>query len=380
MRRIITLACAGLALLGALPPALACSICGSIGDQKTFRQDAGDSKLILFGTLDKSTPNAGGAGSTDFSLTKVIKTDPILGDKKTLEIPRYIPIDKNKEHPRYLLFVDVFKGKLDFFRGVPVQSADAVDYVQGLVKIDPTDRSKLLLHCFNYLEHPDKEIAYDAYLELAKASDQEIGQIAGKLAPEKLRGWIKNPKTPQERLGLYAFLLGGCGKDADAAFLRSLLDKPSERILPAYDGILDGYIQLRPKEGWDFAKTVLHNEKQPFQARFAIVRTLRFFHNWKPEATEANVLPCLRLVLAQGDLADLAVADLIRWKNWDLTADVLALYGKKSHDAPIVRRSIVRYALLCPKPAAAAFVAECRKQDAELVSDVEEGLQLEKGK
>src|SRR5262249_37340636 len=152
-----------------------------------------------------------------------------------------------------------------------------------LVKINPSDRSKLLLHCFNYLEHPDKEIAYDAYLELAKASDQEIGQIANKLSPEKIRGWLKDPKTPQERLGLYAFLLGGCGKQADATFLRSLLDKPTERLTPAYDGILDGYIQLMPKEGWDLAQKILRNEKEPFQIRFAIVRTLRFFHNWKPD-------------------------------------------------------------------------------------------------
>jgi hypothetical protein len=378
MRPLALAGCAILFVLLALPPALPCSICGSIGDQKTFRQDAGDSKLILFGTLDKSTPNAGGMGSTEFTLTKAIKSDAVLGDKKTLEIPRYIPIDKNKEHPRYLLFVDVFKGKLDFFRGVPVQSADAVDYIQGLVKIDPSDRSKLLLHCFKFLEHPDKEIAYDAYLELAKATDQEIGQIAGKLSPDKLRTWLKDPKIPQERLGLYSFLLGGCGKEVDATFLRTLLDKPTEQTTPAYDGILDGYIQLRPKEGWELAQTVLRNDKQPFQIRFAVVRTLRFFHNWKPDESEANILTCLRLVLAQGDLADLAIADLIRWKKWDLTNEVLSLFDKKTHEAPIVRRSIVRYALLCPKPAAATFIANRRKQDADLVSDVEEGLQLEK--
>jgi hypothetical protein len=378
MNRVITVGLAVAALSLTISPALPCSICGSIGDQKTFRQDAGDSKLILFGTLDKSTPNAGGTGSTEFTLTKAIKSDPILGDKKTLEIPRYIPVDKNKEHPRYLLFVDVFKGKLDFFRGVPVQSADAVDYIQGLVKIDPTDRSKLLLHCFKFLEHPDKEIAYDAYLELAKATDQEIGQIAGKLSPDKLRGWLKDPKIPQERLGLYAFLLGGCGKDVDATFLRTLLDKPTEHTTPAYDGILDGYIQLRPKEGWELARTLLRNEKQPFQIRFAVVRTLRFFHNWKPEENEANILACFQRILAQGDLADLAIADLIRWKKWDLTDEVLGLFAKKTHEAPIVRRSIVRYALLCPKPAAATFIADRRKQDADLVSDVEEGLQLEK--
>ena len=27
-----------------------------------------------------------------------------------------------------------------------------------------------------------------------------------------------------------------------------------------------------------------------------------------------------------------------RWKAWDLTSDVLALYGKKGYDAPLMQR------------------------------------------
>ena len=44
-------------------------------------------------------------------------------------------------------------------------------------------------------------------------------------------------------------------------------------------------------------------------------------------------------------LADQAIEDLRRWGYWDLTTDVLAQYSKPTHAAPIVRRSIVRYAL-----------------------------------
>src|SRR5438270_627759 len=48
-----------------------------------------------------------------------------------------------------------------------------------------------------------------------------------------------------------------------------------------------------------------------------------------------------------------------------------------SHDVPIIRRAILRYALSCPKQEAAAYVNQCRKRDPEMVKDTEELLKLE---
>ena len=87
-------------------------------------------------------------------------------------------------------------------------------------------------------------------------------------------------------------------------------------------------------------------------------------------------------VLPEGDLADLAIEDLRRWQMWDMTADVLSQYGKKSHSAPIMRRAILRYALSAAvsNAEAAKFVAERRQQEPALLKEVEESLQFEKGK
>jgi hypothetical protein len=83
------------------------------------------------------------------------------------------------------------------------------------------------------------------------------------------------------------------------------------------------------------------------------------------------------LLLMQNDMADLAVEDLRRWKCWKAADQVLAL---KSHDVPIVRRSVLRFALSCPGNAKAAqVVAAWRKQDPDYVAEVEELLQLEAG-
>lgn len=376
-----------LALLSAhLPAACPCSFCPGNMQTHTLREDAALAKLVLYGTLANPRLNADnavlGGGSTDLAIDKVLKSSPFLGERKVITIPRYVPIDA-RNPPRFLVFCDVFKDKdnkdaLDPYRGLPVKAPELVDYLQGALALDPQDRSQALLFYFNHLEHPAGEIAADAFLELAKASDQEIGQAAHKFSAAKLRAWLQNEQTPVNRLGLYGFLLGACGSDKDAVLLQALLENPSERTLNALDGILCGYIELRPREGWELVESFLRDEKKPFSQRFAVLRTMRFFHGWKPEDTRRAIVRGLNSAVAQGDIADLAVEDLRRWRIWDLTEEVLAQYGKKSHDVPIVRRGIVRYALSCPRPEASRFIDNLRKQDPEIVRDVEESLQYEK--
>jgi hypothetical protein len=65
---------------------------------------------------------------------------------------------------------------------------------------------------------------------------------------------------------------------------------------------------------------------------------------------------------------------------WDLTPLVLAQWSKKSHDAPIMKQTIARYAVCSAavRKESAAFVQEQRKADPELIKDVEESLKYEK--
>lgn len=363
----------GLMVLVAHTPA--CSLCMmSLQQTITLRQEADRAALVLHGTLLSSRLSADGGGTTEFRVEHVIKANTPA--PTTVTIPRYVPFDP-KEAPRYLLFCDVVKDKLDPYRGVAM-SAAAVEYVRGALAIDAKDRSASLRYHFNYLEHADPEIAADAFLEFAKADDRDIGETAPQLQPDKLRTWIKDVRTPTNRVGLYAFLLGACGGKADAELFRTLLRDPAERSASSLDGILGGFIHLEPKEGWATQQAMIGDPRKPFTIRYAALRTLRFYHGWKPEESREKVMKGMALLLPQGEMADLAIEDLRRWKEWELTSLVLAQYHKPTHAAPIMKRSIVRYALCCPKPEAAAFVAERRKDEAELVRDVEETLQYEK--
>lgn len=370
------------ALIVALPsPAPACSLCSGSLQTQTLRQDAGQAKMVLFGALTKSTPVPGDprGGTSEFSIDRAIKTDPFLkGKGKELTLPRYVPVTDPKNPPRFLVFCDVFNGKVDPYRGMPVKSDAMVKYLEGALALKTEDPAKLLPFYFNYLEHKDAEIANDAFLEFAKANDADIGKAAPRFAPEKLRRFLEDENTPAHRLSLYGFLLGACGSDRDALMLKKMIDGGDERAKTALDGLLGGYIQLRPRAGWDHLTDLLKDQQRPFMERFAILRCVRFYHGWKPDDAHKEILRAFGIVIEQGDIADLAIEDLRKWKMWDLTDQVVAQYGKKSHDAPIVKRGIVRYALSCPRPEAKRFISRVKSQDAELVRDVEDSLRFDK--
>jgi hypothetical protein len=369
-----------LGLLIAVPEtAPACSLCGAaLRQAPTLRQEAalGEARIILIGTAEN--PQAA-SRTTDLRIAEVLRSDPALKDKKVISVKQFLPISDPKNPPRYLVFCDIYKGEFDPYRGVPLKNADSIEYVRQVLKLDPKDQTGNLLFFFRYLDNPDPEIARDAFLEFAKATDQEIASVARRLDPAKLRAWLKARETPAERLSVYSLLLGACGGDEDARFLKAALDEASERTVSAYDGYLAGYIHLRPREGWELAQSLLRDGHKPMLIRLAVARTLSYFHGAQPKDSAADVQKGLDAMIAQGELADIAIEDMRRWGIRDRTREILGLYGKKGFDAPLMKRTIVRYALSCKDDAAArAFVEQRRREDAELVKGVEEELQFEK--
>src|SRR5262249_60670686 len=136
------------------------------------------------------------------------------------------------------------------------QTDQPPDHAQQAPPLTPKDPPSNLVFSLRHLDDPDPEVARDAFLEFAKAGDAEVSAAARKLPAGKLRDWLKDPATPPERLGLYAMLLGAAGQRADAALLRSLLDKKEERFVNAAAGLLAGYLLLEPGQGSDLPSPI----------------------------------------------------------------------------------------------------------------------------
>src|SRR5436309_14290588 len=88
--------------------AAACPFCSMQG--QTLIGDVNQASMVLFGTFTNAKLDASGdlgQGSTDLVIEATLKKHEILGDKKVLTLPRYVPTDKNSD-AKFLVFCDVF--------------------------------------------------------------------------------------------------------------------------------------------------------------------------------------------------------------------------------------------------------------------------------
>lgn len=362
----------------------ACSICGvGLRSTPTIREDVGNAlaQVIFYGAAVESKLTGTGTGLTRIKILHVFRDKPkfIKGDH--VEIRRYIPVQDGNAPPRFLMFCDMFMDRLDAYRGIPIKSDDVIEYVKKTMSLDPKDPVAALGFYFSNLEHPDPELAQDAFVEFAKANDRDIALASGKYSAEKLRRWLDPASgVPEVRLAVYALLLGTCGNKEDGSFLRTQLAREDDpRTRNIYDGLLSGYIALEPQEGWALLQGILRDGRKPLPLRLSAVRALRYSYGAHPDKYRKEALQVAEGMILQGELADLAIEELRRWKLWDLTREILSLHGKKGFDAPIMERAIIRYALSCkPDARVTEFLADRRRDMSDVVKEIEEQLQLEK--
>jgi hypothetical protein len=264
---------------------------------------------------------------------------------------------------------------------MPVKkTSDLPAYLKGAVAVRDKKLPERLKFFFRYLQNEDFEIANDALKEFGNANYTDVAQIADDLSAETIAGWLEDKRTPPHRIGLYALLLGLCSKDKEkhARLLRGLIDDPDRQLSGGVDGILAAQVLLQPKEGWEFLGTVLKDRKRGFLVRYAALRAARFFIDTRKDVIpRKDVIDAVSLLLEQTDIADLAIEDLRRWKEWKQTKKVLELKDRQSHDTAVIRRGILRFMLSSPEAEAKAYIAEMRKADPDLVEAAEELLKIE---
>jgi hypothetical protein len=355
-------------------PAQGCSLCGTLSRNNSLSYEFGQATVVIYGYLaNPKLTGKSGSGTTEFHVDQIIKDDPAFPRQKVLLLARYLPILDPKTPPKYVMFFRAPKQSLEPYWGKEITSPAVLHFVADLQR-RRSDPVQMLLIAAKHFDDADANVADEAFMVFAKANDNQIAQMAKKLDPAKLRKLVKNSDLEPERLSMFAYLLGACGNNDDAELLRSLLKNQTARGYKSFEGVLAGYMTMRPKEGWAFAQETLKNDKQSFLLRYATLRTLRFFYNANPEATGAQVMKALSQAIGQRDIADIAIQDLRMWKRWEHTKLIVSCWDKKSHQSPIIRQSMVRYALACREPEARALLERARREDPELVRDMEDEL------
>ena len=376
---------AGLAVLVAIPsPAPACPFCPSAG--QTLLGEVNQAHLIVFGTLSNAQrdPNEFGKGTTDLDIEVVVKDHEVLKNKKKITLPRYVPPDpKNKS--KHLIFCEIYKGELDPYRGEAVTAdSEIATYLKGAIELKDKDVPTRLAYFFKHFDSADWAVSGDAFQEFSNADYKDVRVAAAKFDADQIIRMLKDPNTSKARLGLLGLLIGHCGKGATHAKpMRALIDDPEVRQATGLDGLLAGYVLLDPKAGLEYVAGIIKDAKVDFLVRYAALRCLRFFWEYRDDVLQkSDVVTAILPLLDQPDIVDLAVEDLRKWEQWDLASKVIGLFDKPTHDASIIQRSLIKYALAAPASCqdCVAFVARLRadEKQAERVRDLEQLLELEK--
>jgi len=367
------------AWLGLALTSPACPFCTMQG--QTLTGEVNTAAMVLYGKLTNAKVKE---ETTDIDIEVVVKDHPARGKATKLTLSREIDLTGAGDKDRYLIFCDIFKGKIDPYRGMHLTAGSRLpEYLRGAIQVKDKPVGDRLAFFFDFLDSSDLEISNDAYKEFGNADYKDFKEVAPKLPADRVVKWLttEQDKTPSFRVGLYASMLAHCSKnkEKDAAVLRALLNDPERKAGSGVDGIMAGYVMLKPKEGWDYLSGVLKDGKEDFMFRYAALRAVRFLHDYRSEVIgKKQLVEGLCSMLSQDDIADLPVEDLRKWQAWDQADKVLAVAKSSAAKAPIVRRAILRYCLQCKGNATAeAYVNARRKEDPKAVEEAEELLKLE---
>jgi hypothetical protein len=353
------------------PSAFGCGFVADVTARRTWRQEFAEAKFVVVGMTSNARKRADGRPVLDLTITSWIKSHPAFADKKTIEILHAV-----EDKAQVVVFFDIYKGEPDPFLALPGASPKSIAFFKELLAIDGKDHAGVLRYCLGFLDDADRAVADEAFLEFMKTPDKELGEAARTLRADKVRALLQKPNLTSDQLRMFGFLLGNCGDESDARLLRSLLETEAKAKDPRrFDGLLTGYVLLQPKEGWAYVGQLLGDKEARWVVRFSALGAARFFWNTRPDVIgQDQVYGAFRAALADPELADFPIGYLRQRKCWDLTDEVLALYGAKSFEPKIIQNEILRYALQCPRPAAAQLVARVRAEDPERVADMEDSL------
>jgi hypothetical protein len=327
--------------------AMCCPFCAA--PEQTLTEQLGQSDAAVLVQWSSGTPadrEKETVGETSYQIVEIMRQPGNeLSKGATIKLDRYRP---GKSGDLFLLMGSNTDG-INWASPLEVSETSFNYLKQAPGKEVPS--LKRLSYFLKFLEYSDPLIANDAYAEFAGAPYQEIAPLAEAVDPAKVRKWISNPQTVPTRLGFYGLLLGICGKEEDAEFLKQEILKPVEGYRLGIDGLMAGYLLLTRDEG----VTVLEDSKLkdatiPFSETYAAMQALRFVWQYgEDRVPKQRLREAMRILLDRPEVADLVITDLARWEDWGVMDRLMEMYDSPSFNNSQTKRSIVRYLLVMSK-------------------------------
>ncbi|QDV47212.1 hypothetical protein Enr13x_71210 [Stieleria neptunia] len=340
--------------------AAACPFCESV--QQTIRQQSLTMDAVVI------------ASSLDGELTRNLTTGVVK-----MRIEKVI---KGSEHVKVGQEVDaIYYGKVEVGRRFLLSGVDppnlqwsclpvserAEAYIVKASQVKDDDVARLRFFR-DYLEDEEALISRDAYDEFASAPYDVIQQIGPDMDHDQLIEWVQQPEIGADRKRLYFTMLGVCGGKQDLPMLEAMLRNPAKSVTGGLDALIACYLTLAGEAGLPLIDELfIANHKAPFPQSYAAIMAIRF------HGTEGDVIPrsalveSLHKILDRGELADMVIPDLAKWKDWSQIERLTTLFKEAEKDKNWLRVPVINYMRACPLPEAEAAIEELEKIDPEAV-------------
>jgi hypothetical protein len=363
--------------------ASACPFCNAI--KPTLVQQREAAVVAFIGEpLDKPSDSRPAAQS--FKIDRVLKGKDVLG-AGPVQLEADAPV---KAGSLVLLLgngaqaLSVSKGadpglKELQWTAIPLDEAAFAYIVRAPDQRQPS--AKRLAFFSRFLEHSNRLLAEDAYLEFGHATYDQTAEAADRFSMSDLRRWLVDPQVPPERKGFYAVALGLAKSEADRDRNRKLLREqimtPANDFRAGFDGILAGYLLLDGRAGLDLIESRYLTEPKAADGDVrSVLKALRFFHEYSRDIPRDRTAAAVARIIGRPEFAAEALTDLARWKHWDEVKQAAALYERKEYADPFTRRSIVGYLKACPERSAAAALDHLRRIDPQGIEEAEKYLSV----
>jgi hypothetical protein len=245
--------------------------------------------------------------------------------------------------------------------------AVALDYVRSLQELPPAKSDRLAFFLGN-LEHAHPLLAEDAFAELAPTPYSELTAVKDRLPREKLLPWLGDRNISWLRRGLYANMLGICGKPEDVTQLEKLIKNEDGKIQEALSAMIAAYLALKGPAGMPLVEVLfLQNTDAEFHEVASAIVALQFVDAESKAVPRARLLEALRPLLARPMHASFVIGILTRWQDWEAMPQLVELFKSTDEEYALVRVPVVEYLLACPFPEAKAHLEELAKIDPDAV-------------
>jgi len=310
--------------------------------------------LVRVKRISAKEPGANDLGRTTFEILDVAKSKSgLLKPGAKIDWPQFLPEDDGTS---YVMIFERGKWK------APGETDDVFwDYLKNLPP-PTTDKHvaiKRLRWFLGYVGDSNATISGDAITEVFDRDLSDIRALHDLLPEAKLRELVFDSSTSANHRGEYAILLAMCGNQKDRQPLRLLaFDHPEDYRRDA-SGIMVAYLILSDLVGLDEIGERLFKAKtfetpegkttpMPFSETYAAWTAVGVMRDQFPDVIPPDrANQALHLLLNRPELADLAISDLARAKDWTLQDRLMSMYDGEEFDIPSVKRAIVRYFMMC---------------------------------